>query len=188
MKCKNQKWENGYKSYGDNVPGYAQGAYFPGDEPGIHCTITGDICPCDESNDPKDCTEYEELNVLCPECETINLIENEAGIIYCPTCGETWLADKIKFTVKTEDYLDLAQYKRQIVALKNAVKKINERLLDCRAELQDKKDDLELAQHEVNMLKREKRESGNIFAKMSMILPRQAMIDALESSGYCVKK
>ena len=34
-------WSPGYRSWGDDIPGFAQGCYFPGDEPGHLCTITG---------------------------------------------------------------------------------------------------------------------------------------------------
>lgn len=44
-------WSPGYRSWGDDIPGFAQGCYFPGDEPGHLCTITGDVC--DPDNCPK---------------------------------------------------------------------------------------------------------------------------------------
>lgn len=44
----------GNRTYGSNVPGYAQGAYFPGDEPGERCMLTGEYC------DPDTCSEKEE--------------------------------------------------------------------------------------------------------------------------------
>lgn len=44
-------WSPGYRSWGDDIPGFAQGCYFPGDEPGYLCTITGEVC--DPDNCPK---------------------------------------------------------------------------------------------------------------------------------------
>ena len=46
----------GSKSWGDDVPGYAQGCFYPGDEPGCRCRITGelcdpDFCPLEESRE-----------------------------------------------------------------------------------------------------------------------------------------
>ena len=37
----------GSKSWGDDVPGYAQGCFYPGDEPGCRCRITGELCDPD---------------------------------------------------------------------------------------------------------------------------------------------
>ena len=52
--CQHSHYYPGHRSYGGNIPGYAQGAYFPGDEPGERCELTGDYC------DPETCPEKEE--------------------------------------------------------------------------------------------------------------------------------
>ncbi|MDR2893033.1 MAG: hypothetical protein LBV80_08120 [Deltaproteobacteria bacterium] len=41
----------GHRTFGANIPGYAQGAYFPGDEPGMRCELTED--PCNDELCPK---------------------------------------------------------------------------------------------------------------------------------------
>lgn len=46
--CQHSYEYKGYRSYGDNIPGYAQGAYFPGDEPGIRCELSGGTPCCEE--------------------------------------------------------------------------------------------------------------------------------------------
>jgi len=50
------EYYQGYRSYGGDVPGYAQGCYYPGDEPGYRCDLTGercdpDQCPCNDENE-----------------------------------------------------------------------------------------------------------------------------------------
>lgn len=42
--CQHSYYYQGYRSYGDNIPGFAQGAYYPGDEPGDRCLLTDDYC------------------------------------------------------------------------------------------------------------------------------------------------
>lgn len=42
--CRFREWNDGRPSYSTNIPGYAQGAYFPGDEPGLYCRKTEDRC------------------------------------------------------------------------------------------------------------------------------------------------
>ncbi len=43
----------GHRTWGGDIPGYAQGAYFPGDEPGERCRLTDDYC------DQETCPERE---------------------------------------------------------------------------------------------------------------------------------
>lgn len=54
--CENSYHFEGIQSYGDTIPGYAQGAYFPEDVPGIKCNLTGDYC-C-----PDSCPNYSLLD------------------------------------------------------------------------------------------------------------------------------
>ena len=42
--CQHSYYYPGHRTYGDNIPGFAQGAYFPGDEPGERCRLTDDYC------------------------------------------------------------------------------------------------------------------------------------------------
>ena len=44
--CQHSYWYEGFKQRGADLPGYAIGTYFPGDEPGMRCKI-GDYC-CEE--------------------------------------------------------------------------------------------------------------------------------------------
>ena len=47
--CEYSYYDEGRRTYGYNIPGYAQGAYFPGEEPGLRCDIDDEPC------DPKEC-------------------------------------------------------------------------------------------------------------------------------------
>jgi len=58
--CKYLYWDKGYRSFGDNIPGYAQGAYFPGDEPGWKCSLTHEPCPAESVEDEEGCEERHE--------------------------------------------------------------------------------------------------------------------------------
>jgi len=53
--CKFLYWYEGYRSFDDNIPGYAQGAYFPGDEPGWRCSLTHEPCPAESAEDEENC-------------------------------------------------------------------------------------------------------------------------------------
>jgi len=53
--CEFLYWDKGYRSFGDNIPGYAQGAYFPGDEPGWRCRLTHEPCPAESVEDEETC-------------------------------------------------------------------------------------------------------------------------------------
>lgn len=57
--CEYRYWHKGCRSFGDNIPGYAQGAYFPGDEPGYRCWLTHDFCPAESVEDEEGCEERE---------------------------------------------------------------------------------------------------------------------------------
>lgn len=57
--CQHRRYQSGHRSRGANLPGYAQGAYFPGDEPGCVCDLAG--CFCEEPpKDNAECPLYEE--------------------------------------------------------------------------------------------------------------------------------
>lgn len=55
--CPHSKFHKGYRSWGDNIPMGAWGAYFPGDEPHYSCRLTQDNCVVDV--DPASCPLYE---------------------------------------------------------------------------------------------------------------------------------
>lgn len=86
MSCTHQYDYEGCRSYGANIPGSCQGAYFPGDEPGIRCNLTGNYCQDPEGDCPADCNEQEELERTCPECNE-PLYKSGSGTIYCRDCG-----------------------------------------------------------------------------------------------------
>ena len=51
------EYSAGFRSWGGDVPGYAQGCYYPGDEPGYRCKLTDEICDpdqCHQQNDAED--------------------------------------------------------------------------------------------------------------------------------------
>ena len=39
--CQHQYHHEGHRTYGANIPGFAQGAFFPGEQPGPRCNLTG---------------------------------------------------------------------------------------------------------------------------------------------------
>lgn len=93
MSCKNQYEKEGLRSYGDNIPGYAQGAYFPGDEPGIYCKVSGEYCDNEDGNTPWECVCIEDTDIPCPFCNEdgdrlIFLQKDGQGHFYCKECGE----------------------------------------------------------------------------------------------------
>lgn len=84
--CKHQEYKSGIKSFGDRLPGYAQGAYLPGDEPGIYCKKSGCRCYLDGWDDqPELCDIQEYTEERCPDCGT-RLMKNGNGVIYCLKC------------------------------------------------------------------------------------------------------
>lgn len=42
--CEYQYFYEGIRSRGANIPSYAQGAFFPGDEPEMRCRLTDETC------------------------------------------------------------------------------------------------------------------------------------------------
>lgn len=87
MSCIHKKWHDGVRTYGANVPGYAQGAYFPGDEPGYTCKKAGGDCGDPDSDTPECCDIQENTGWLCPECaeagRVMPLRRNGRGIVNC---------------------------------------------------------------------------------------------------------
>lgn len=89
MSCNYQYFYKGCRSYGSNIPPSCQGAYFPGDEPGIYCELTRKMCQDPEGDDPEDCELAEITDILCPVCQDgTRFVMNGHGRIYCPECGE----------------------------------------------------------------------------------------------------
>ena len=47
--CPFREYVPAYRTYGDNIPYYCQGAIFPGDEAHHKCSVTGEECEEDDS-------------------------------------------------------------------------------------------------------------------------------------------
>lgn len=98
--CINRYYCEGHRSFGDNIPGYAQGAYFPGDEPGHRCRLTGDYCGNPDGDTPTECAANEETPYCCPLCleeaETENkLWKTGDGRYFCPECDGEWTEEEL---------------------------------------------------------------------------------------------
>lgn len=87
MNCFHMVYKQGTRTRSAYVPGYAQGVYFPGDEPGEYCKICDELCPNVDGSNPDECIIQEGTNYLCENCEVF-MKENGAGQIYCPNCME----------------------------------------------------------------------------------------------------
>lgn len=42
--CPNRTYQRAHRTFGSNIPYYAQGAVFPGDEAGHYCRLSGEKC------------------------------------------------------------------------------------------------------------------------------------------------
>lgn len=92
--CEHQYEYEGHRSFGDNIPGYAQGAYFPGDEPGTRCELTGEACGNICGDAPQDCAAINETDWPCPICaiqgrEQYLSHDRRDGHYRCLDCGRT---------------------------------------------------------------------------------------------------
>lgn len=98
MGCINQKWQKGARTYGDDIPSYAQGAYFPGDEPGYVCKLSGYHCGNINGRNPEECWGQTFTDTDCPYCkdegQNCKMIKDGRGTVFCPNCGQ-WLEDLI---------------------------------------------------------------------------------------------
>lgn len=79
----------GYRTFSDRVPGYAQGAYFPGDEPGYLCKLSGELCGDPDGDTPEDCEVQKEIDMKCPHCGGA-IIWTPQEVYYCSKCYESW--------------------------------------------------------------------------------------------------
>lgn len=90
MSCSHCYYREGHRSYGANVPGFAQDAYFPGDEAGYYCHLTDEPCLNADERHPDECVEKHELELVCPSCcadGIERLAKNGANQVFCPACG-----------------------------------------------------------------------------------------------------
>lgn len=76
----------GRRTYSAYVPDSCQGCYFPGDEPGLKCSHSGQRCE-DENGDRPDLCCIQERIGLCPICweEDVQsqLFRNGRGVCHC---------------------------------------------------------------------------------------------------------
>lgn len=136
--CKHQYEYEGFRSFGDNIPGYAQGAYFPGDEPGTRCKLTGKSCGNVCGDTPEKCVAAAPTDWLCPKCrendyDILLWLSKEDEEYFCTMCKSRWTADELPHAYTTL-------------------------LISLRSELNDAMDDAEKSQREAKKL-REKLES-----------------------------
>ena len=106
----------GYRSSGGNLPGYAQGAYFPGDEPDVYCSMTGK--PCTHDRYPATpCAAAQPSPWLCPGCRELGaetpLLLWQAHQYRCPVCEEVW--DEAKLARRYAELISTlyADYERE---------------------------------------------------------------------------
>lgn len=107
--CPHRSFRAGRRSFGPNIPESAQGEYFPGDEPGARCELSGDIC----DPHPAYCPLWQPSDIACPACLAFTrrrwprsvfrqsrlLIRVEGAsrplrpsgpAFYCPSCDEEY--------------------------------------------------------------------------------------------------
>jgi hypothetical protein len=101
--CRHRRWRGGGRGCGENVPGSAQGAFFPGEEPGEYCALTDEPC----APYPPECPEWKPSELVCPAClefrergwpqslyRSSRLLARESPPgrrgFYCPLCDESY--------------------------------------------------------------------------------------------------
>ena len=106
--CNESYISKGHKIGNDpGMPCSCWGAYLPGDEPGLRCRITDELCE-DEVN-VEDCPQFEEItefvctlskleNYCEEQCESI-LVNRDTEIAICPECDEEINYEKIGETI-----------------------------------------------------------------------------------------
>lgn len=100
--CRHSYDYQGHRSYGDTIPGFAQGAHFPGDEPGRRCRLSGGVCGNPGGDTPMGCASNTSTEWLCPDCqwEEIDAVlwkygdacrkNDKAGTFFCRACEGEW--------------------------------------------------------------------------------------------------
>lgn len=93
--CQHRYEYQGRRTYGDNIPGYAQGAFFPDDTPGARCRLTGETCDNPAGDCPATCAVKKLTDWLCPDCQREGddrLIWSTgcASKYFCPSCDGEW--------------------------------------------------------------------------------------------------
>lgn len=98
MSCIFGEYKEGYRTFSDNIPGFAQGAYFPGDEAGYRCKFDGEYCIACDNGNPNDCG-YEKTEYFCPDCfcdghDDLPYLFNLPQGMTCIKCGKTYTKGK----------------------------------------------------------------------------------------------
>ena len=107
--CPHEYEYAGHRTYGDNIPGFAQGAYFPGDEPGTRCKLTGEGCEPDECEHNLPPMTHR-TDHYCPACEEKPhhreyLRTDKHGYLYqCQVCKRVYSRDELaqNYSVEAE--------------------------------------------------------------------------------------
>jgi len=89
--CQFQRYYKGWRQPRDNgVPESMWGRYYPGDEPGYKCRMSGD--ECSEEMDAEFCWRLTKSKRLCSECASWGgripmFYDSVDGKFICPACG-----------------------------------------------------------------------------------------------------
>lgn len=84
--CKFQYESRGCRTFSDYVPGYAQGSYFPGDEPGMMCKLSLESCYIEDcDSNPAYCPVQKDTDCVCPDCGEA-MKKNGDDVLWCE-CG-----------------------------------------------------------------------------------------------------
>lgn len=134
MSCMFAEYKEGYRTFSDNVPGYAQGAYFPGDEPGFYCKLSGEYCNVCDNGNPNDC-QYK-TKYFCPECfcngfDHVHYLADLPQGMTCLNCGETftmasWLECLNKYADDINAYV--ISLNKENEELKDKIKKLEKEI------------------------------------------------------------
>ena len=62
--CPHREWSAGRRDFGPDIPESAQGEYFPGNEPGPYCELSGESC----DPHPGCCPLWKPSALPCPAC------------------------------------------------------------------------------------------------------------------------
>lgn len=89
--CPHHEYSKGFKCTGSaDEPDFMRGQYYPGDEPGILCKITGNHCDQETDSCKTRFADMRKTQFYCPECEQhrTRAYMHTDGVIYgCPECG-----------------------------------------------------------------------------------------------------
>ena len=116
--CQHQSYDEGRPSYGGNIPDFARGAAFPGEEAGPRCDLSGDLCP---GGDSRACPHWQPSAEVCPDClefkrrrwpvslfrESFLLLNALNGRYRCPACEAEYASLEAVLQAATNRLRDL---------------------------------------------------------------------------------